>query len=86
MNASGKVVVILDEFNGSGGTRDAIFRMMHLLDKDIIAYLSLANFNPQESIDANVACLSLYEWQTRYALMRELLPNVSSDLVRVWRI
>lgn len=56
-------VVVLDEFNWSGGTFHALTQLLLAHGKTVAAYACLADLNPSTSKDFGVPCYSLYEWQ-----------------------
>lgn len=60
-------VVILDEFQASGKTFDAIQRIVNAFDKKVKCYLPLIDFNPRKSEQNPVPTLSLYQIQRNWS-------------------
>jgi hypothetical protein len=56
-------VVVLDEFHVSGGTIRGFEKVLNALDKNILCYIPVVDFNPKLSSTYQVKTLSLYEIQ-----------------------
>jgi len=56
-------VVLVEEFSVSGGSRDALCRIVREFGLNIMCHLALVDFNPNVSLSHKITCLSLYEIQ-----------------------
>lgn len=75
-SAPASEVVIMDEFNVSGGTRSLLKKLLSYFRKDLICYFSLADFNINISKNFYEPCLSLYEWQTNNSYKDEVVNTI----------
>ncbi len=62
-SASARELIVMDEFNYSGGTRAKVRRLLQQFGKRVLLYFSLVDFNPAGASDFHAPTYSLYEWQ-----------------------
>lgn len=57
-------IIVIDEFNASGGTCIGIMRILQELGRFVVCYFPLNDLNPAWSLTQKFNVYSLYEWQS----------------------